>query len=354
MGSTFTGRDFGLGVLVGAAAALLLASAAVALVLRSTDIYSLGHWKLNLRTPLDSMWMNLGYWKTPQGQPVDQFADACLGLLTEILATAGLVRRDDAAAGVVTVVQPAPSRGGAVSVLDLGFGCGDQTLALARLVAPAWPDFRYVGLTLNESQRQTASRALHREAASGAADAPDQASFKLFCANAAKPGTWSPAIRDAVEGLADKRFKERWLLALDCLYHFSPSRKPIFELAARKLGANVMAFDLVLNDKASWRERALVRVVGLMMNCPLYTFLTEAQYRQQLAQCGYDADQTVIRDISDDVFAGVADYLQRQERALSPYGISIGGFKLAGRLFGWFDRSRVVRAVIVVGRTRDE
>lgn len=56
-------RDFGLGVVVGAAAAVLvLGGAAFAVVLRSTDLYSLGHWKLNMRTPLDTMWINLGYW----------------------------------------------------------------------------------------------------------------------------------------------------------------------------------------------------------------------------------------------------------------------------------------------------
>lgn len=62
MSSTVSGRDFGLGVLTGAAAALLLAVVGLAAVLRSSDLYGLGHWKLNLRTPLASMWMNLGYW----------------------------------------------------------------------------------------------------------------------------------------------------------------------------------------------------------------------------------------------------------------------------------------------------
>ena len=62
MASAVSGRDFGLGILVGAVAAILVASLVFVLVLRSTDIYSLGHWKLNLQTPLESMWMNLGYW----------------------------------------------------------------------------------------------------------------------------------------------------------------------------------------------------------------------------------------------------------------------------------------------------
>lgn len=270
-------------------------------------------------------------------KPVYRFDEACLGLLREVLVTARLLER-------VRSGDTRPQTRGAVAVLDLGFGCGDQTLALARLLEHP-PGFRYVGLTLDDAQRQTASRALHRELASSAA------SFTLFCANAAKPGTWTPAVGAAVHELAKDGFEERWLLALDCLYHFSPSRRPIFSLAAQELGANAMAFDLMLNPKASRRDRMLVRLVGLMMNCPLRTFLTEEQYRAQLVQCGYDADQTVVRDISDDVFAGVTAYLGRQEQALSRYAISMGGFKLAGRLFGWFDRTRVVRAVIVVART---
>ena len=239
-----------------------------------------------------------------------------------------------------------------MSILDLGFGCGDQTIALTELVeAPKRPHFRYVGLTLNGSQMQTAQRSLDRAAAAGELR---RDAFKLFRANAARPETWTGAIRSAVDSLADETYSQRWLLALDCLYHFSPSRTPVFKLAAETLDANVMAFDLVLDDKATTWNRLAVRLVGLLMSCPLRTFLTEEQYREQLVQCGYDGETIVLRDISDDVFAGVSEFLRRQEAALRLYGISIGGFKLAGRLFEWFDRTRVVRASIVVARTKKD
>lgn len=281
------------------------------------------------------------------GKTVRHFDEACLGLLREILSTAGLLTSGSTTEGEPRALRP-------VSVLDLGFGCGDQTLALARLLQPlSSQDFRYVGLTLNESQLQTAVVALHRQLSSANNDTTiSQDSFSLFRANAAKPDSWSPAIRSAVQTLADNHFEERWLLALDCLYHFSPSRKPIFEYTAQKLNANVMAFDLILDEKATWRNRLLVRVVSVMMSCPFYTFLTEEQYKDHLVRCGYDREQIVLRDISDNVFGGVTDYLERQEQALSQYGISIGGFKLAGRLFGWFDRSRIVKATIVVARKK--
>ncbi|ODA83465.1 hypothetical protein RJ55_01979 [Drechmeria coniospora] len=345
--STFSVRDFALGVVVGVVAPLLLGSAVVVAVLRASDIYSLGHWKLNVRTPIKSMWMNLGYWTTPDGEPVEHFDDACLGLLREILQTAGLLPCG-------TDGTPATESRPPISVLDVGFGCGDQTLALARLLQPrAASDFRYVGLTLNASQLQAASRAIHDKFPSPSVDgtALDETCFRVFRADAAKPETWSPPIRAAVEELADGRFDEKWLLALDCLYHFSPSRKPLFLYASETLGANLMAFDLVLDEKAGWRRTMLVRALGFVLSCPFGTFLTEQQYRRQLVECGYDADEMTLRDISDDVFSGIARYLERQERALGRYGISIGGYKLTGRVFDWFHASRVVKAVVVVGRT---
>ncbi|PHH84504.1 hypothetical protein CDD83_1835 [Cordyceps sp. RAO-2017] len=345
MSWTLSARDFVLGVVVGVALALLLAAVVVAMLLRSSDLYSLGHWKLNLRTPLDSMWLNLGYWKDADGEPVQRFDEACLGLLRETLKTAGLLGR-----GAKESANPRR----ALSVLDLGFGCGDQTLALARLVQPrSSHDFRYVGLTLDRSQHQTALRRLHRELPSSSDVGPslESSCFHLYRADAAKPDSWSPDIRDAVRALADPDFPDRWLLALDCLPFFSPSRKPVFRHAARELDANVLAFDLILNEKASRWHKFLARLVGWVLGCPWRALLTEDEYRAEMRSCGYDEGLVLVRDVSDDVFAGIANYLRRQEEALSLYGISIGGFKLTGHLFEWFDRSRVVKAAIVVGRT---
>lgn len=41
---------------------LVVASIASVTVLRTSDSYGLGHWKLNVDTPLKTMWMNVGYW----------------------------------------------------------------------------------------------------------------------------------------------------------------------------------------------------------------------------------------------------------------------------------------------------
>jgi hypothetical protein len=276
-----------------------------------------------------------------KGEPVEIFQEACANLLKEILRTAGLLKSEADTHG---------SSHKSLAVLDLGFGCGDQTFELIRLTQPAsgWDKFRYVGLTLNHSQLQTASRNVDREVS--VSDTLKSDSFKLFCADAARPESWNRQAKIAVDSLADPETSERWLLALDCLYHFQPSRKPIFDYAANKLGANAMAFDLVLNEKASWRDVWRARFVCIVMRCPVKAFRTEAEYRAELVQCGYDEESIIIKDISEHVFAPVSSFLETQERALGQYGVTMGGYKLAGRIFSWFGRSKVVKACIVVAR----
>ncbi|KAM0271951.1 hypothetical protein ACHAQH_008890, partial [Verticillium albo-atrum] len=272
-------RDFMTGFIGGLIFAVLLAFVLGITALRITDHYGLGHWKLNIRTPLSSMWMNVGYWRDDDNNPIEHFDEAALALLKQLLTTAGLL----------TPKSQITSRPGALAILDLGFGCGDQTWHLARLTAPAqWSDFRYVGLTLNEAQVQSASRKICREVAASSSSELDirADAFKLFRADAARPETWSTPVAGAVQALADERFTERWLIALDCLYHFSPSRRPVFEFAARELGAQVAAFDLLLSEGATWKERVVLRAVAVMMGCPVGTFLVEEEYREQLVGCG--------------------------------------------------------------------
>lgn len=243
----------------------------------------------------------------------------------------------------------------AVAVLDVGFGCGDQTVALAELIqAPSRPQFRYVGLTLNEVQQQAAQQRLDASLLAMDKSAAENLSFKLFQADAAKPQSWNTAIRTAVNSLSDTAFSERWLLGLDCLYHFSPSRKPIFKHASQHMDANVMAFDLVLSDDASAWQTLAVRLLGFVLLCPWQTFLTEKQYREQLVECGYDGGHIEIKDVSDNVFAGLAGFLQRQDAALSPYGISLTGYTAVGKVYDWLDRTRVLKAAIVVGRKKSK
>lgn len=62
MARAFSARDFVLGIAAGGAIVLGLLSVGAFFLFRSCSLYSLDHWKLNIRTPLPSMWMNLGFW----------------------------------------------------------------------------------------------------------------------------------------------------------------------------------------------------------------------------------------------------------------------------------------------------
>lgn len=55
-------RDVGLAFMGGFLAAILVALTIGIIVGRRSDVYGLGHWKLNAKMPLATMWMNLGYW----------------------------------------------------------------------------------------------------------------------------------------------------------------------------------------------------------------------------------------------------------------------------------------------------
>ncbi|KAK0638507.1 hypothetical protein B0T16DRAFT_338528, partial [Cercophora newfieldiana] len=232
-----------------------------------------------------------------------------------------------------------------VAILDLGFGCGDQTWELGRLLGLAdWGRVNYVGLTLNASQfRAAAQRCLEQQSTF------TNSTISLFNADAA---SWSPDIHKAVESLADESGSERWLLALDCLYHFSPSRRPIFQYASRKLDASIATFDLILNGSAPFHQKLITRVVGVLMGCTWRAFLTEEEYVKQLVGCGYERERITIRDVSDDVFPGLVGYLGKQDGNLAEYGISLGsGFRLARKVFAWFERTSVIRGVIVIARS---
>ena len=58
----FNGDSFGAGFAAGLVSALAIAAVIALVVMRMSDIYGLGHWKLNITSHPPSMWMNVGYW----------------------------------------------------------------------------------------------------------------------------------------------------------------------------------------------------------------------------------------------------------------------------------------------------
>ncbi|KAK1584975.1 uncharacterized protein LY79DRAFT_519756 [Colletotrichum navitas] len=324
--------------LFGSSLAILSIVVLVTLKFLQNGVYDNDHWKLNVKVPFTTMWMNMGYWTGDDGQRIRDFQQACRALLHEVLAEAGVLRAEHATRRL--------------AILDLGIGCGDQSLELARLVRQSsWDEYRYVGLTLNPSQFRIALGKPFRTFQKPGS--PDE-SIQVFQGDAARPDTWGPGVKSATTSLTDGRpgDQARWVLALDSLYHFFPDRRRILEYAAQEFDASFMAFDLLLSNTASVRQKLLVKLLGLAMGCPMGAFITEAEYKKQLGEAGYDEGHVSFRDVTDDVFSGLVDHIKAQEEALRPFGISMAKFKVAGKLFDWFAKSKVVRATIVVAQRK--
>jgi hypothetical protein len=298
-------------------------------------------------------------------------------------------------------------------ILDVGFGCGDQTLYLtgrdhhtdnmnnkgpenskeARSSTRQRPRERrplfdsYIGLTNNHQQAKYAEARLTATAttattATGTAtttgtgttmsstcqeenkipeNLPQRGTctpiqqIHLFCEDAANPSSWNPEIHNLLAGQPkededDEIKTETYLLALDTLYHFTPSREPLFQYSYTTLNASIMAFDLFMSDCASLSQRLLLRFVCMISATPYSNFMTMAQYKDLLVRVGYQIENIEIVDVSGDVLPGISTYIVQREKEMKKVGMSLGKFTVAGRLFGWWARSRVVRAGIVVAR----
>ena len=287
-----------------------------------------------------------------------------------------------------------------IKLIDLGFGCGDQTIEITK----KYPTLAasYIGLTINPKQhkfahqRLSSLRLLHdpsltpdtpsdhpnKEEAeldkhpNHQTDLLDQKledhakevngkekNVNLFCADAAQPAKWTDELKEAItpnlakqlrensqkSSLSKLRKQETWVLGLDTLYHFSPSRQPIFNHAYQKLQASIMAFDLIFGEGTTLVERTCMRIIALVMGCPMGNFMTAIEYRKQLLKAGYEEDKVEINDISEYVFMGLADYLKKKDEELQVYlGRGIGAYKVFGWVLRWWARSGVVRGCIVV------
>ena len=290
-----------------------------------------------------------------------------------------------------------------IKLIDLGFGCGDQTIDITQ----NYPTLvsSYIGLTIDATQYNFAyqrllSLRLLQDSSSTTntpSDHPNgderaeldnhpnhrtdllqqklenhakelngkEKNINIFCADAAQPANWTDEIKEAIipnlakqlrettqkPSLSKLRKQETWILALDTLYHFSPSRQPIFNHAYQKLHASIMAFDLIFGEGTTVIERTCMRMIALVMGCPMGNFMTADEYRKQLHGAGYEDDKVEIRDISEHVFEGLADFLERRDVELKMYlGRGIGAYKMFGWLLRWWARSGVVRGCIVIAK----
>lgn len=276
----------------------------------------------------------------------DDFPTACQALLVEVLNKANLLDN--------TGKWPTPKlRSGLkrLSILDLGFGCGDQTAYLVQL---ARIPLKYVGITLNYRQYRFAQNRLGPSCSSSSQG--NKRDVQLFCEDAARTDSWPDDLHSAVASLKatdqnSKNTDETWALALDSFYHFHPSRKPVLSLAAQDLNASIMAFDMLVSDSAAWHQQWVLKLVAWLGDCPVRdAFMTRERYTEMLVEAGYDRDHIELHDVTGDVFEPLARYMRRRGDDLDDVGLSLGPLSIARLVFDWWARSRVLEAVIVVAR----
>lgn len=189
--------------------------------------------------------------------------------------------------------------------------------------------------------------------------------ISLFCADPAQPATWTHELNEAIrpnlakqlrensQGLSFSKLRkqEAWILGLGTLYHFSPSRQPIFNHAYQKLQASIMAFDLMFDDEITLVERICMHIIASFIGWPMGNFVTATEYRKQLLKAGYKEDKIEISDVSEHVFTGLADYLEKRNGELEgDLGRRIGAYRISLWLLRWWARSRIVKGCIVVAK----
>ncbi|RFU24966.1 hypothetical protein B7463_g11372, partial [Scytalidium lignicola] len=323
------------------------------------SVYNLDQARLNIELPPPTMWMNMGYWKDSNDLP-----RACEALLQEVLKTGGLLNENGSAISVAKACK--------IRMVDLGFGCGDQSVYLTQRLLQKFPSRgpsktipteeklldSYIGITLDSGQF---NYAYQRLVSDGLLDEPR---INIFCADAGKPAAWNEKLTRTVKGVHESNPSEPnpsvhevvpeevncWVLALDTLFHFSPSRLPILTYAKRELDASVLAYDLLLADRTPFLSRLGLMIIARFMGCPYGAFKTEREYRGLYLQAGYAEENIELRDISEHVFRPLSSFLAEREKALEMFGWRLGKLKAAKWLFEWWARSGIIRGVIVVAR----
>ncbi len=238
-----------------------------------------------------STWGNLGLWT----DAVQSYPAACEALAVRL--------------GERAALQPG------CSVLDVGFGYGDQLLVWKQRFGVG----HITGLEVDAKGVAEARRKL------------------AVCKDVAL------SVGDASQLPPAPRFDR--VLALDCAYHFAP-RSGFFAQAflALQPGGRLALTDLLLADSASAAQHArLARVCGI----PPENLLTQHAYAQALEALGFC---NVRFDTLDDaVLQGFTRFALRLLRQSGVAGLSAGGLKIAATaaIAAWLRRGQRVHYMLV-------
>lgn len=226
-------------------------------------------------------------------------------------------------------------------LVDVGFGCGEQVLHWIRRYGVREID----GLNVSRSQTALARERLAQ------AGHPDVAQ-RLQQGSATELEAWWK-----------DRAKADAIVALDCAYHFAPSRAVFLHQAARVLrpGGRLALSDLVLaRDDLSLPQRTVLAGMARLSRIPRANLLNAfgadplpADYRAQLQRAGFEIER--FEDVTSSVFTPFGEWLSRYRAALDPAirrRIGWAKYRVTAAFLRWAEKERVLRYVLCTARRR--
>ncbi|KAK9466042.1 hypothetical protein V1512DRAFT_264609 [Lipomyces arxii] len=280
---------------------------------RKIEIYDSSHVMLNIASQL-STWNNMGLWTHTA-----EFVPAAIALATKLSDAVQLQLSDD--------------------LLDIGIGCGDQ----AKVYAPLSKS--YVGITSLAAQADMARSAL------ASADCANNA--KIWTLDASDPATWPEEILLSV-GSPNK------IIALDCLYHFSPSRARFLAFAhdilerthdTKKCHVAFAAEDLLRGPNLSRIHSLALNVICKLSHSPAVNFVTQHDYATLLHNAGFTPDSgwtVTFEHVSDSVFPGLCEFIARRssDKGVGKY-LTFSKYTTFGKLVSWWHANDIIRAYVI-------
>jgi ubiquinone/menaquinone biosynthesis C-methylase UbiE len=227
--------------------------------LSTSQVYDL----IGMASPTgNALYLNLGYW--PAARDVDEASEA----LALLVAATG-------------------SMGAADTVLDCGFGFGDQDLLWAERCGPA----KIIGLNTTASQVRVARQRVVDAGLAGRVDLREGSATRM-------------PIDDASIDL---------VVALESAFHFD-TREDFFAEAFRVLvpGGRLVTADIIPTPQAAgsiqrFRQRLSWYLVASRFNIPDENAYGIEAYERKLQLSGYEAMS--VRSIREDVYAPLHEFL---------------------------------------------
>ncbi|KAJ3281100.1 hypothetical protein HK104_000217 [Borealophlyctis nickersoniae] len=277
--------------------------------------YGLDHALLNLR--IDSLWLNMGFWKD-----TTEFPEACRALAKLVADNARIEN--------------------GCRIMDFGYGCGDQDL----FICDSYPPSTVVGVTSERIQARVAHRRIEK---AGYADR-----VHLYVGDAIDPSTWRSVLKDASppsDLVSDGRFDA--VMSLDSCYHYK-TRFSFFALASSLLrpGGRLSCTDIILGSgNMSAATRLSLRAGLAVAGVPWENIVSETDYKKSAKEAGFS--EVDVEDISENVFPGLRNFLHRQRA-------DVGGlvdtnrkwrqYMGTSKLLSWVHKNKLLRFVLVSAR----